>query len=229
MHSFTLYSLESAVIIPMFPTDLNFVGEQAMANEETLEENQDEIVTEGEIVTDDNSPEEALEASPEAENDALSVEELTQRLATAEKKAIDNWDQLLRTKAEMENIRRRGQKDLENAHKFALDKFVSEMLGVKDSLEMGIEASQQDNADIESLCEGSKMTLSMLSNVFEKFNVIELNPMGEKFNADHHQAMSMQPNKKFEPNTVMGVMQKGYLLNGRLIRPAMVIVTKASE
>ncbi len=200
-----------------------------MSNEETLEKNQADEAIEGEVITADNAPEEALDADEQAEGEALTVEELTKRLASAEKKATENWDQLLRTKAEMENIRRRGQKDLENAHKFALDKFVAEMLSVKDSLEMGIDATQQENANLESLSEGSKMTLSMLSGVFEKFNVIELNPMGEKFNAEHHQAMSMQPSDDFEPNTVMAVMQKGYLLNDRLVRPAMVMVSKAAK
>ncbi len=203
-----------------------------MSNEEILEENKDDVAIEGEVVTDKQTAKEASGAAdgpsgPDGE--ALSIEELTERLAVAEKKATDNWDQLLRTKAEMENIRRRGQKDLENAHKFALEKFVSEMLAVKDSLEMGIEATQKENTEIESLHEGSKMTLSMLSGVFDKFNVVELDPSGEKFNADHHQAMSMQPNGECEPNTVLAVMQKGYLLNDRLVRPAMVIVSKADE
>ncbi len=221
-----LFLLESSLSIPIFATDLNFVGERAMSNEEILEENKDDVAIEGEVVIDNQATEGASDG-PDAT--PLSVEELTARLAAAEKKAADNWEQLLRTKAEMENIRRRAQKDLENAHKFALEKFVSEMLAVKDSLEMGIEATQKENAEIDTLHEGNKMTLSMLSGVFDKFNVVELDPSGEKFNADHHQAMSMQPNGECEPNTVLAVMQKGYLLNDRLVRPAMVIVSKADE
>lgn len=192
-----------------------------MSNEEILDENQQDATLEGEVLT-----EEALEAVNETEGEAFSAEELMQRLESAEKKATDNWDQLLRTKAEMDNIRRRTQKDLENAHKFALEKFISEMLAVKDSLEMGVDAAGQENANVDNLREGSELTLSMLSGVFEKFNVVELNPVGEKFNAEHHQAMSMQPSDEHEPNMVIAVMQKGYLLNGRLVRPAMVMVSK---
>lgn len=192
-----------------------------MSNEEILDGNQQDAAVEGEILT-----EEVLDAVNETEGEALSAEELMERLDLAEKKATDNWDQLLRTKAEMDNIRRRTQKDLENAHKFALEKFISEMLAVKDSLELGVGAASQENATVDSLREGSELTLNMLSGVFEKFNVLELNPLGEKFNAEHHQAMSMQPSDEYEPNTVTAVMQKGYLLNGRLVRPAMVMVSK---
>jgi len=193
-----------------------------MSNEEILDENQQDAAVDGEVL----SAEEVLETVNETEGEALSASELIERLEQAEKKATDNWDQLLRTKAEMDNIRRRTQKDLENAHKFALEKFISEMLAVKDSLEMGVDAAGQENASVDSLREGSEMTLNMLSGVFEKFNVVELNPVGEKFNAEHHQAMSMQPSDEHEPNTVIAVMQKGYLLNDRLVRPAMVMVSK---
>jgi molecular chaperone GrpE len=185
-----------------------------MSNEETLEQNQTE--------QQGDEPIEQQEGAAE-----LSVEELQARLEQAEQKAMDNWDQLLRARAEMDNLRRRTQKDLENAHKFALEKFVAELLAVKDSLEMGLEATQQESASVESLREGSELTLNMLKQVFDKFNVVELNPQGEKFNPDHHQAMSAQESSEMEPNTVMAVMQKGYLLNDRLVRPAMVMVSRA--
>ncbi len=197
-----------------------------MSNEEILDKNQEDTAPEEELQA---SGEEILESVNETEAEALSPEELMEKLDEAEKKATENWDQLLRTKAEMDNIRRRTQKDLENAHKYALEKFISELLAVKDSLEMGVSAAQQENATVESLKEGSEMTLNMLAGVFEKFNVVEINPEGEKFNPEHHQAMSMQPNPDLEPNTVMAVMQKGYLLNDRLVRPAMVMVSKAAE
>jgi len=200
-----------------------------MSNEEILDKNQQDTAVEGEILSADEATDEALEAVNETEGEAFSPEEMIERLESAEKKASENWDQLLRTKAEMDNIRRRTQKDLENAHKFALEKFISEMLAVKDSLEMGVDAAGQENANVENLREGSEMTLTMLTGVFEKFNVVELNPMGEKFNAEHHQAMSMQPSDEHEPNTVIAVMQKGYLLNDRLVRPAMVMVSKAAD
>jgi len=193
-----------------------------MSNEENLDKNQADM-------QEDQQSDDVLEAVNETAGEAFSPEELMERLDQAEKKATDNWDQLLRTKAEMDNIRRRTQKDLENAHKFALEKFVTELLGIKDSLEMGVSASHQENVTVDSLREGSEMTLTMLAGLFEKFNVVEVNPEGEKFNPDHHQAMSMQPNAELEPNTVMAVMQKGYLLNDRLVRPAMVMVSKAAE
>ncbi len=200
-----------------------------MSNEEILDKNQQDVAVDGELLSAEEAAEEALEAVNETESEAFSPEEMIERLEQAEKKASENWDQLLRTKAEMDNIRRRTQKDLENAHKFALEKFVSEMLAVKDSLEMGIDAAGQENANVDNLREGSEMTLTMLSGVFEKFNVVELNPVGEKFNAEHHQAMSMQPSDEHEPNMVIAVMQKGYLLNDRLVRPAMVMVSKAAD
>jgi len=186
-----------------------------MPNEEILEKNEE--LTEDQAQTDDVS---------EAESAQSIVDELTEKLAVAEQKATDNLDQLLRTKAEMENLRRRTQKDVENAHKFAIEKFVSEMLSVKDSLEMGLEAASHEST-VEKLQEGTEMTLNMLKQVFDKFSVIELHPQDEKFNPDHHQAMSMQESADHEPNTVMTVMQKGYLLNDRLVRPAMVMVSKA--
>lgn len=184
-----------------------------MSNEDTLEQNQTE---------QGDEPVEQPEGTAE-----LSVEELQARLEQAEQKAMENWDQLLRTRADMDNLRRRTQKDLENAHKFALEKFVSELLAVKDSLEMGLEATQQESASVESLREGTELTLNMLRQVFDKFNVAELDPRGEKFNPEHHQAMSAQESSEMEPNTVMAVMQKGYLLNDRLVRPAMVMVSRA--
>jgi len=144
-------------------------GDSAMSNEENLDNHQADM-------QDDLQSEEILEAVDETTGEAFSAEELIERLDQAEKKATDNWDQLLRTKAEMDNIRRRTQKDLENAHKFALEKFITELLGVKDSLEMGVSASYQENVTVETLREGSEMTLTMLAGLFEKFNVVEVNP-----------------------------------------------------
>lgn len=179
----------------------------------------------------ENTPEnsQATENASAEQVTLTSTEELAARLQAAEQKAADNWDQLLRTRAEMENLRRRTQRDLESAHKYALEKFVSELLPVKDSLEMGLDAAKQDNAAIDKLCEGTELTLSMLTNAMGKFNVVEINPKGEKFNPEQHQAMAMQPSAEHEPNTVMVVMQKGYLLNDRLMRPAMVMVSKAPD
>ncbi|MCW9013640.1 MAG: nucleotide exchange factor GrpE [Gammaproteobacteria bacterium] len=186
-----------------------------MSDEEILDKNEQpetEQQSADEVVTED------VELSAE--------QDLMTRLEAAEQKAADHLDQLLRTKADMENLRRRTQKDLENAHKFALEKFVTELLSVKDSLEMGLNAAAQQST-VEKLIEGTEMTLNMLNSVFEKFNVEELNPLEQKFNPEHHQAMSMQESAEHEPNTVIAVMQKGYLLNDRLVRPAMVMVSRA--
>lgn len=163
---------------------------------------------------------------PLVEHDNLqSVQrELEQALAKAE----ENWDLYLKTRAEMENIRKRSERDLQNAHKFALEKFIGELLPVRDSLEMGISAAKETK-DIAKLLEGSELTLRMLSMALEKYGVQEINPQGEKFNPELHEAMAMQPSAEVEPNTVLHVIQKGYLLNGRLIRPAMVIVAQAAK
>lgn len=151
--------------------------------------------------------------------------ELEQALAQAE----DNWNQFLRAKAEMENLRRRTQRDLENAYKYGLEKFARELLPVRDSLEMGVAAAQKEAADAAKLLEGSELTLKMLSTALEKYDIKEVDPIGDKFNPDLHEAMATQPSSEAEPNTVMQVIQKGYLLNDRVIRPAMVIVSRAAE
>ena len=168
------------------------------------------------------------EAEMQAEEEALvqAEEDLIEWINTAEKKAEENWDLLLRTKAEMENLKRRTQKDLENAHKFGIEKFVSELLPVMDSMELGLAAEE---ASAESLREGMSLTLNMVKQMFEKFNITMVDPINEKFNPELHQAMSAQPTDEVEPNTVIAVMQKGYLLNERLVRPAMVMVSKAAE
>ena len=161
------------------------------------------------------------EAAPEGELHAL--------LEDARSKADEHWNQCLRMQAELDNLRKRAQRDLENAHKYALEKFAGELLPVRDSLEMGIAAAAQgQNVDPAKLIEGSELTLKMLGTAMEKFGVTEVNPQGERFNPQFHEAMSIQPRADVEPNTVVTVVQKGYLLNDRLIRPAMVIVSKAA-
>ena len=129
----------------------------------------------------------------------------------------------------MENLRRRTEKDLQNAHKFALEKFAKELLPVIDSLELGVEAASAETPEVVTLREGVELTLKQFSAVLDKFDVVALDPTGEPFNPDQHQAMSMQPTDEVAPNCVLKVFQKGYLLNGRLIRPAMVMVSKAVE
>ncbi|HEB63578.1 MAG TPA: nucleotide exchange factor GrpE [Gammaproteobacteria bacterium] len=153
---------------------------------------------------------------------------LKAKLEDAESKAKENWDKLLRSQADQENIKRRTARDLENAHKFALEKFALELLPIKDSLELGAAAATDDHADesLKKIQDGIALTLNMLDSAFKKFNIEEVKAAGEKFNPDHHQAMSTQPSADVEPNTVLNVFQKGYLLNGRLLRPAMVVVSQ---
>ena len=162
--------------------------------------------------------ESAEEASPEVTNDPAAD------LADLQAKADENWERYLRAAAETENVRKRAARDIENAHKFALERFGKELLGVKDTLEMGLAA---EGASVESLIEGSEATLKLLGSVLERFGIAEIDPEGEPFDPEFHEAISMQPSEKVEPNSVVTVVQKGYTLNGRLLRPAMVIV--ASE
>ena len=156
-----------------------------------------------------------------------SQEELRLMLEDARSKADENWDQLVRSKAEMENLRRRHQRELENAHKFALERFVNELLPVRDSLELGLGAAREDGAAADKLLEGMELTLKLLSDAMAKFNVEQVDPQGQPFNPELHQAMSIQPRDDVPPNTVVTVVQKGYTLNQRLIRPAMVMVSQA--
>lgn len=172
---------------------------------------------------------EVLEASVEQELDEAveSEEGLSRLLEEAKSKADENWDQLMRARAELDNVRRRQKKELENAHKFGIERFVRELLPIKDSLELGLNAAQSESADVNKLLEGTEMTLSLFTSAMEKFEITEVNPEGETFNPELHQAMSMVETPDVDPNTVITVVQKGYTLNGRLVRPAMVMVSRA--
>ncbi|MCK5729368.1 MAG: nucleotide exchange factor GrpE [Methylococcales bacterium] len=169
------------------------------------------------------------ETVEETVTESISIEDLQKKLAVAEQKSTEHLDKSLRIQAEMENLKRRTQKDLENAHKFALDKFSKELLPVIDSLELALQAVEGDSEDMKKVREGYELILKQFESALKKFNVEQINPVGEVFNPELHQAMTMQPSEKAEPNTVLNVFQKGYSLNGRLIRPAMVVVAKAVE
>jgi molecular chaperone GrpE len=170
---------------------------------------------------------EVLEAT--ADDISSPPEELSRQLAEAQKKITELQDAMLRQQAEQENLRRRMQRDLDNARKYALERFASDLLPVKDSLEMGMEAAAKPDASVETMREGSDLIVKMLQSMLEKFNITEINPLGQKFNAESHEAMVMLPNPDMEPGTVMVVHQKGYRLNDRLLRPARVVVAKAAE
>lgn len=171
---------------------------------------------EPEIEADDTTSDDAPNTEPADAEDAVAA------LEAAEAKAAENWDRYLRAAAEVENVRKRAGRDVEKARKFALEAFGRDLLAVKDSLEMGIQAAE--NADAESLLEGKEATLKLLAQTFERYGIEELDPVGEPFNPEHHEAMTMQPSADAEPGSVLAVVQKGYLLNGRLLRPAMVVV-----
>jgi molecular chaperone GrpE len=177
----------------------------------------------------DTEIDEAVSEVEDTENEDVTLESLEAKLVEAEAKADDNFDQLMRTRAEMENIRRRSERELANAHKYALEKFAQELLPVIDSMEMGVAAAMDENADVSKLREGTEMTLKMFEAAIVKFGIKGVHPKGEAFNPDHHQAMTMIDSPDHEPNMIIDVMQKGYLLNERLVRPAMVVVSSAKS
>jgi molecular chaperone GrpE len=171
---------------------------------------------------DESNEQPAEQAAPEAQELHLMLED-------ARNKADEHWNQLLRVQAEMENLRRRAERDVESAHKYALEKFAAALLPVKDSLEMGLNAASGGEGEVLTrLKEGTELTLKMLAAALEKFGIKEVEPVGQPFNPDLHQAMTMQPSADHPANTVLAVMQKGYTLNDRLLRPAMVVVSKSS-
>jgi molecular chaperone GrpE len=174
--------------------------------------------------------EEQVEAAEEQAQAAeeVSVEEaLKAELAAAQAETAELKDQMLRVQADAQNVRRRAEADVEKAHKFGQEKFSRELLSVLDNLDRALAASPEDEAT-KALREGVEMTLQGFISTLTKFNVEAIDPQGETFNPEFHQAMAMQENADFPPNTVMAVMQKGYSLHGRLLRPAMVMVSKGA-
>ena len=162
----------------------------------------------------------ATEENGAAASDAAESPE--EALEALQAKADENWDRYLRAVAELENVRKRAARDVENAHKFALERFSRELVAVRDTLEMGL--ASVEGASIESLIEGKEATLKLLTSVLQQFGIEEVDPAGEPFDPELHEAISMQPSDTAEPGSVLTVVQKGYTLNGRLLRPAMVIV-----
>lgn len=190
-----------------------------MSADENRNENVDEELKAEERAGEPVSEQQEGE-TPDPENDVDSMEARMQELQ----------DQMLRTQAEMQNVRRRAEIDVEKAHKFALEKFVKELLPVADNLEKALESTENQQSTDElvvSIREGVEMTLDLFMKSLGKFNVKQLNPVGEPFDPQVHEAMSMVPAPDAEPNSVVAVVQKGYTLNERLVRPAMVVVAKA--
>jgi len=175
-----------------------------------------------------SDPMENRTAAPEplgVQPEGSQLESLRTALAAAEENARQQRDQYLRAVAELDNVRKRAQRDIENAHRYALERFVAELLPVRDSLELGVRSGSQ--ADVGSVLAGQQATLKLLESAFEKFSIRQINPAGERFDPTRHEAILMQEAPDADPNTVLQVVQSGYELNGRLLRPARVVVSKA--
>jgi molecular chaperone GrpE len=170
------------------------------------------------------------EVAPE-DNKKPEVDDVEQQLEKARLEAAENLDNFMRAKAESENIRRRSVEDVSKARKFAVEQFAGELLAVRDSLELAsqVDTAGQNSPEITQMLEGVILTLKLLDSAFEKASITVVDPQGEKFNPEMHQAMSMVDSEDVAPNHVISVMQKGYLINERLLRPAMVIVAKAAS
>ena len=178
----------------------------------------------GELAAPDSQAAQQRSQQQTAQEPAVEMpESLEARLKKAELAAAEHHDAWLRAKAEADNIRKRARGEVTSAHKFAVEGFASELLAVKDSLEAALAA---ENASVESMRSGVELTLKQLAGVFERFNLAEINPVGQKFDPHRHQAISTMESDA-EPNTVVQVLQKGYLLHDRVIRPALVMVAKA--
>jgi molecular chaperone GrpE len=158
---------------------------------------------------------------------AATIQELTRQLAEMTQKAENHWATVLRKQAEYDNLQKRTSRDLENSRKFALEKFASELLAVKDSMELGLNAAAKPETPLDVIREGMSLTLKMLADMMNKFGIVEINPLAEKFNPQWHEAIAMQPLPNVEDGQVIHVHQKGYQLSERLLRPARVIVAKA--
>lgn len=165
----------------------------------------------------------ATEQSAGAANDLAALQAA---LEAAEARALESRDLYMRALAEVDNVRKRAARDIEHAHKYALERFANDLIAVKDSLELGLELGSGSTADVDGLKSGTEATLKQLGNAFAKAGIVEVIPQGERFNPELHEAMVSQPSAEHEPNTVLQVIQKGYQLNGRLLRPARVIVVQ---
>lgn len=194
-------------------------------SETTKERDDAEAVVEQ---TESSGEQAADPAHAEAPSDAPDeqAERLRGELETATSRVQAAEERALRLQAEMDNLRKRTEREVENAHKFGVERLLNELLPVVDSMELGLSAADGDSADLASTREGIELTLRMLRTALEKFGIEAVDPAGQAFDPDAHQAISMQPGDGAAANTVLTVVQKGYRLNGRLVRPAMVVVAR---
>ncbi len=184
-----------------------------------------------ESLNDESKIEARVEISDQAESESesktdTSEEDIEQQLLEAQATIKDYWDQIMRLKAEIENNIKRSSRDIENAHKFALRNFAESLLPILDSMEMGQQAAEGEKANLSSIVEGSQLTMTMFVQALEKHGLKQIDPVGESFDPDQPQAISIVEYENAESNTVISVMQKGFSLNDRLVRPAMVVVAK---
>lgn len=198
-----------------------------MSNEAQNEENvQDVNANQEPVVESEAAQQESVDGLTV---DEARIQELEAALAKAEATINEQKESVLRAKAEAENARRRASGEVEKARKFALEGFAGELLNVADNLERALQSVDPENEALKAAMEGVEITHKSFLSTVEKFGITPIDPQGQPFNPEHHQAMSMQESADFAPNTVMAVMQKGYVINGRLLRPAMVMVSKSPE
>lgn len=174
-------------------------------------------------------PVEPTDVDSEVTAEQVRIAELEAQLEAAQQASLEERERAIRAVAEMENLRRRAAQDVEKAHKFALEKFAAELLPVLDNLERAIELADKENDTLKPMIEGVELTLKSMQSGVAKFGLVALDPTNQPFDPNAHQAMSMVPSADVAPNTVIAVMQKGYELNGRVIRPAMVMVSKSAD
>lgn len=189
-------------------------GGADQSQEQSKEQNQEELNAEIEAELLDE-----IDAEADKEAQPPVSEQLLEQVAKAN-------DQVLRVQAEMQNVRRRAERDVESAHKFALDKFAADLVPIVDNLERALAAIDSADEGQKAVAEGLELTLKSFMDVLARYKIEVIDPAGQPFDAELHQAVSMVPNPDLEPNTVMDVFQKGYTLNGRLVRPAMVVVAQ---
>ncbi|MEK7989819.1 MAG: nucleotide exchange factor GrpE [Thiotrichaceae bacterium] len=213
-------------------TTETIIEDQQVEASETVVEKQAEAIDAEKVETTDDSAETAKaqeQAEPEEvaeQNVKARLMETEAKLAAAEKKVEDHWNALVRQKAEYENLQKRTERDIENARKFALERFANELLPIRDNLEMGIEAASKPDTQVDTVIEGMNLTDKAFFDVFKKFGIAEINPQEQKFDPEWHEAIAMQPVPDVEDNMVVVVHRKGYHLNERLLRAAQVVVAK---
>lgn len=198
-----------------------------MSNDQQPQEINEHELDDAEQVNEDAVADAAQQNEVSEEHKRIAELELA--LANAEATLAEQKDGVLRAKAEMENARRRAEGEVAKARKFALERFAGELLPVADNLERALMLADKENEALKPMIEGVEITLKSFISTIEKFDLKVIDPQGEAFNPELHQAMSMQESAEIAPNMVMAVMQKGYEINGRLLRPAMVMVSRAPE